>query len=82
MVRSTNAVYSNRKRKRLFKQAKGFVGDRKITAAKHRTPSSKPWLITMSDVNNANGISEASGSTVSALAQISTAFLTASSSTV
>lgn len=29
MVRATNAVYSNRKRKRLFKQAKGFVGDRK-----------------------------------------------------
>lgn len=29
MVRATNAVYSNRKRKKLFKQAKGFVGDRK-----------------------------------------------------
>ncbi|CAM0117181.1 50S ribosomal protein L20 [Rhabdochlamydiaceae symbiont of Dictyostelium giganteum] len=29
MVRATNAVYSNRKRKRLLKQAKGFVGDRK-----------------------------------------------------
>lgn len=29
MVRVTNAVYSNRKRKRLMKQAKGFVGDRK-----------------------------------------------------
>jgi large subunit ribosomal protein L20 len=29
MVRATNAVYSNRKRKRLFKLAKGFVGDRK-----------------------------------------------------
>jgi large subunit ribosomal protein L20 len=29
MPRSTNAVYSNRKRKRLLKQAKGFVGDRK-----------------------------------------------------
>lgn len=29
MVRVTNAVYSNRKRKRLLKQAKGFVGDRK-----------------------------------------------------
>jgi large subunit ribosomal protein L20 len=29
MVRATNAVYSNHKRKRLFKQAKGFVGDRK-----------------------------------------------------
>lgn len=29
MTRATNAVYSNRKRKRLFKQAKGFVGDRK-----------------------------------------------------
>lgn len=29
MVRATNAVYSNRKRKRLMKQAKGFVGDRK-----------------------------------------------------
>jgi|SRR5580700_2782107 large subunit ribosomal protein L20 len=29
MVRVTNAVASNRKRKRLLKQAKGFVGDRK-----------------------------------------------------
>jgi large subunit ribosomal protein L20 len=29
MVRVTNAVYSNHKRKRLMKQAKGFVGDRK-----------------------------------------------------
>lgn len=29
MVRATNAVYSRRKRKRLLKQAKGFVGDRK-----------------------------------------------------
>lgn len=29
MVRVTNSVYSNRKRKRLLKQAKGFVGDRK-----------------------------------------------------
>ncbi len=29
MVRVTNSVYSNRKRKRLMKQAKGFVGDRK-----------------------------------------------------
>lgn len=29
MVRVTNAAYSNRKRKRLMKQAKGFVGDRK-----------------------------------------------------
>ena len=29
MVRATNAVYSNHKRKRLLKQAKGFVGDRK-----------------------------------------------------
>ncbi len=29
MVRATNAAYSNRKRKRLMKQAKGFVGDRK-----------------------------------------------------
>jgi large subunit ribosomal protein L20 len=29
MVRVTNAVAANRKRKRLFKQAKGFVGDRK-----------------------------------------------------
>lgn len=29
MVRATNAVYSRRKRKRLMKQAKGFVGDRK-----------------------------------------------------
>lgn len=29
MVRATNAVYSNRRRKRLMKQAKGFVGDRK-----------------------------------------------------
>jgi len=29
MVRATNAVYSNKKRKRLLKQAKGFVGDRK-----------------------------------------------------
>lgn len=29
MTRATNAVYSNRKRKRLLKQAKGFVGDRK-----------------------------------------------------
>jgi large subunit ribosomal protein L20 len=29
MVRVTNATYSNRKRKRLMKQAKGFVGDRK-----------------------------------------------------
>ncbi len=29
MVRATNAVYSNRKKKRLLKQAKGFVGDRK-----------------------------------------------------
>ena len=29
MVRATNAAYSNRKRKRLLKQAKGFVGDRK-----------------------------------------------------
>lgn len=29
MTRATNAVYSNRKRKRLMKQAKGFVGDRK-----------------------------------------------------
>jgi len=29
MVRATNAVYSHRKRKRLMKQAKGFVGDRK-----------------------------------------------------
>jgi large subunit ribosomal protein L20 len=29
MVRVTNAVAANRKRKRLLKQAKGFVGDRK-----------------------------------------------------
>ncbi len=29
MVRATNAVAANRKRKRLFKLAKGFVGDRK-----------------------------------------------------
>ena len=29
MVRATNAVYSNHKRKKLLKQAKGFVGDRK-----------------------------------------------------
>jgi large subunit ribosomal protein L20 len=29
MVRVTNSAYSNRKRKRLLKQAKGFVGDRK-----------------------------------------------------
>jgi len=29
MVRVTNAVAANRKRKRLMKQAKGFVGDRK-----------------------------------------------------
>jgi len=29
MVRVTNAVAANRKRKRLFKLAKGFVGDRK-----------------------------------------------------
>ena len=29
MVRATNAAYSNRKRKRLLKQSKGFVGDRK-----------------------------------------------------
>lgn len=29
MVRVTNAVASRRSRKRLFKQAKGFVGDRK-----------------------------------------------------
>ncbi len=29
MVRVTNAVAANRKRKRLLKRAKGFVGDRK-----------------------------------------------------
>lgn len=29
MVRSTNAVASHRRKKRLFKLAKGFVGDRK-----------------------------------------------------
>lgn len=29
MVRATNAVASHRRKKRLFKQAKGFVGDRK-----------------------------------------------------
>ncbi|HSW87091.1 MAG TPA: 50S ribosomal protein L20 [Rhabdochlamydiaceae bacterium] len=29
MVRVTNAVAANRKRKRFLKQAKGFVGDRK-----------------------------------------------------
>jgi large subunit ribosomal protein L20 len=29
MVRVTNAVAANRKRKRLLKKAKGFVGDRK-----------------------------------------------------
>lgn len=29
MVRVTNAVAAHRKRKRLFKKAKGFVGDRK-----------------------------------------------------
>src|SRR3989304_4616786 len=29
MVRVTNCVAANRKRKRLLKQAKGFVGDRK-----------------------------------------------------
>lgn len=29
MVRVTNAVASRRRKKRLFKQAKGFVGDRK-----------------------------------------------------
>jgi len=29
MVRVTNAVYTNRKKRRLLKQAKGFVGDRK-----------------------------------------------------
>jgi large subunit ribosomal protein L20 len=29
MTRATNSVYSNRKRKRLMKQAKGYVGDRK-----------------------------------------------------
>ena len=29
MVRVTNAVAAHRKRKRLLKQAKGFVGDRK-----------------------------------------------------
>lgn len=29
MVRATNAVASHRRKKRLFKRAKGFVGDRK-----------------------------------------------------
>jgi large subunit ribosomal protein L20 len=29
MVRATNAVASRRRKKRLFKRAKGFVGDRK-----------------------------------------------------
>jgi large subunit ribosomal protein L20 len=29
MVRATNSVASHRRRKRLFKRAKGFVGDRK-----------------------------------------------------
>lgn len=29
MVRATNAVYSRRRKKRMLKQAKGFVGDRK-----------------------------------------------------
>lgn len=29
MVRATNAVASHRRKKRLYKQAKGFVGDRK-----------------------------------------------------
>ena len=29
MVRATNAVASHRRKKRLFKLAKGFVGDRK-----------------------------------------------------
>ncbi|MBP7074167.1 MAG: 50S ribosomal protein L20 [Rhabdochlamydiaceae bacterium] len=43
MVRSTNAVYSNRKRKRLFKQAKGFVGDRK----NHRRQTSNAVLQAM-----------------------------------
>src|SRR3990167_91022 len=43
MVRSTNAVYSNRKRKRLLKQAKGFVGDRK----NHRRQSSNAVLQAM-----------------------------------
>ena len=43
MVRSTNAVYSNKKRKRLFKQAKGFVGDRK----NHRRQTSNAVLQAM-----------------------------------
>ncbi len=43
MVRATNAVYSNRKRKRLFKQAKGFVGDRK----NHRRQTSNAVLQAM-----------------------------------
>jgi large subunit ribosomal protein L20 len=43
MVRSTNAVYSNRKRKRLLKQAKGFVGDRK----NHRRQTSNAVLQAM-----------------------------------
>lgn len=43
MVRSTNAVYSNRKRKRLFKQAKGYVGDRK----NHRRQTSNAVLQAM-----------------------------------
>jgi len=43
MVRATNAVYSNRKRKRLLKQAKGFVGDRK----NHRRQSSNAVLQAM-----------------------------------
>jgi len=43
MVRATNAVYSNRKRKRLMKQAKGFVGDRK----NHRRQTSNAVLQAM-----------------------------------
>lgn len=43
MTRATNAAYSNRKRKRLDKQAKGYVGDRRA----HRRLTSSSVLQAM-----------------------------------
>ncbi len=43
MVRVTNAVYSHKKKKRLVKRAKGFVGDR----GKHRRLTSNSVLQAM-----------------------------------
>ena len=51
MVRVTNAVASHRRKKRLYKQAKGFVGDRKNHLRLTETPSCVRWHITIAIAN-------------------------------